>query len=96
MSTPKRKFARGETVTKIKGSSWTGFIVGTYSTALTPLGYCVESVNEPGSVQIYPEAALELVTGCFRCGKLAVVKRKHELGFEQGVCKLCNFAVNLV
>lgn len=52
------KFALGDRVTKSKGSSWTGRIVGFYSTTLTPKGYAVESENEPGSVQIYPEAAL--------------------------------------
>ena len=45
-------------VTKISGSSWTGRVCGTYSTSLTPEGYNVESENEPGSVQIYPAAAL--------------------------------------
>ena len=53
-----RRFEIGERVTKIKGSSWTGRVVGFYATALTPIGYCVESENEPGSVQIYPEAAI--------------------------------------
>lgn len=48
----------GQRVTKLKGSSWTGKIVGFYVTKLTPIGYCVESENEPGSTQIYPEAAL--------------------------------------
>ena len=52
------KFKRGDRVTKTKGSSWTGRIVGFYCTALTPIGYDVESENEPGSVQLYPEAAL--------------------------------------
>jgi hypothetical protein len=55
---PKWKFSLRERVTKTKGSSWTGLIVGFYRTELTPRGYCVESENEPGSVQIYPEAAL--------------------------------------
>lgn len=53
-----RAFALGDRVTKIKGSSWTGRVVGFYSTALTPEGYAVESENEPGTVQIYPRAAL--------------------------------------
>jgi dihydrofolate reductase (trimethoprim resistance protein) len=48
-------------VRKIRGSSWQGRIVGFYSTTLTPEGYAVESEREPGSVQIYPAAALELV-----------------------------------
>lgn len=51
-------FDAGERVTKIKGSSWTGLVVGFYSTTLTPRGYCIESENEPGSVQLYPEAAI--------------------------------------
>lgn len=58
MSEP--KFRLGDRVRKIKGSSWQGRIVGTYSTTLTPEGYCVESEREPGSVQLYPAAALEL------------------------------------
>jgi dihydrofolate reductase (trimethoprim resistance protein) len=37
-----------------------GGIVGrTKKTTLTPVGYCVESYYETGSVQIYPEAALK-------------------------------------
>ena len=55
---PPGKFKRGDRVTKISGSSWTGRIVGTYSTTLSPEGYAVESENEPGSVQIYPVSAL--------------------------------------
>lgn len=55
-----RKFNEGDRVTKIKGSSWTGRVVGFYSTELTPIGYAVESETERGSVQIYPEAALQL------------------------------------
>jgi hypothetical protein len=51
-------FDAGDRVTKIKGSSWTGRVVGFYSTTLTPRGYCIESENEPGSVQLYPEAAI--------------------------------------
>lgn len=48
----------GTRVTKTKGSSWTGRVVGFYSTGLTPEGYAIESENEPGSVQIYPRSAL--------------------------------------
>ena len=55
------KFSMNQRVRKTKGSSWQGRIVGWYSTNLTPRGYCVESENEWGSVQIYPEGALELV-----------------------------------
>lgn len=54
-------FRIGDRVRKRKGSSWQGRVCGTYSTSLTPVGYCVESERELGSVQIYPEAALELV-----------------------------------
>ena len=52
------KFKRGDRVAKRSGASWTGKVVGFYSTALTPEGYAVESENEPGSVQIYPQGAL--------------------------------------
>lgn len=53
-----RHFPLGTRVTKIRGSSWTGLVVGYYSTSLNPDGICVESENEPGSVQVYPAAAL--------------------------------------
>ena len=56
------KFKLKDRVRKTKGSSWQGHVVGFYSTELTPIGYCVESEREPGSVQIYPENALEPVT----------------------------------
>jgi hypothetical protein len=56
---PARKFRIGDRVRKSRGSSWQGIVVGFYSTELTPVGYCVESEREPGSVQVYPEAALE-------------------------------------
>ena len=55
------KFHLGDTVRKKSGSQWQGTICGTYSTALTPEGYAVESSAHRGSVQIYPAAALELV-----------------------------------
>ena len=58
MSEP--RFKLGERVRKTRGSQWHGRIVGTYSTDLTPEGYCVESAYEAGSVQIYPVGALEL------------------------------------
>lgn len=54
-------FRLGDRVRKIRGSSWQGHVVGFYETGLTKIGYCVESEREPGSVQIYPEAALEPV-----------------------------------
>ena len=55
------KWTLGTRVTKIKGSNWTGKVVGFYSTDLTPEGYAVESETERGSVQIYPRAAIERV-----------------------------------
>lgn len=55
------RYVVGDRVRKIKGSEWQGYIVGDYSTELTPEGYCVESEVHRGSVQIYPAAALELV-----------------------------------
>ena len=54
------KFKIGDKVRKKTGSSWEGFIVGRYSTTLTPEGYAVESVYHPGSVQIYPVGAIEM------------------------------------
>jgi dihydrofolate reductase (trimethoprim resistance protein) len=51
-------FKLHDPVQKKSGASWRGKVVGFYATGLTPRGYCVESANEPGSVQIYPEAAL--------------------------------------
>ena len=52
------KWSIGDSVTKTKGSSWTGKVAGYYQTDLTSKGYAVESETEKGSVQIYPEAAL--------------------------------------
>lgn len=57
------KFKRGDRVRKVKGSSWQGIVCGEYTTCLNPEGYAVESEREPGSVQIYPASALELVQG---------------------------------
>lgn len=53
------RFQMGDTVRKTSGSLWHGTVVGWYRTELTPLGYAVESHTEKGSVQIYPEKALE-------------------------------------
>lgn len=55
------RYAFGARVRKLKGSSWQGRVQGFYVTTGTHRGYCVESEREPGSVQIYPEAALEAV-----------------------------------
>lgn len=52
-------FALGERVRKKSGAAWQGRVVGWYCTKLTPEGYAVESEAHPGSVQIYPVAALE-------------------------------------
>ena len=59
LATPVGKFRIGDVVRKVSGSEWEGVIVGTYSTALTPEGYAVESMTHKGSVQIYPAKALE-------------------------------------
>jgi len=56
------KFKQGDRVKKKSGSEWQGYIVGWYSTELTPEGLAVESETHKGSVQIYPAGALELVT----------------------------------
>jgi hypothetical protein len=53
------RFRLGDRLRKVKGSEWAGRVVGWYSTALTPIGYAIESEAHAGSVQIYPEAALE-------------------------------------
>lgn len=55
------KFSMHQRVRKTSGSEWQGRICGTYSTALTPEGYAVESEAHAGSVQIYPAKALEAV-----------------------------------
>lgn len=54
-------FYRGDRVCKKSGSAWQGIVVGEYSTDLTQEGYAVESEAHPGSVQIYPASALEIV-----------------------------------
>lgn len=55
------KFKPGDLVQKKSGSKWRGRIVGYYSTDLTKVGWAVESIHEPGSVQIYPESALDFI-----------------------------------
>jgi dihydrofolate reductase (trimethoprim resistance protein) len=54
-------FGLGDRVRKKSGAAWQGQVVGWYSTRLTPEGYAIESESHPGSVQIYPVAALERV-----------------------------------
>lgn len=61
MDTKDWKFQLGDLVKKVKGSEWNGIVVGFYSTGLTPRGYAIESYFYNGTVQIYPEAALELI-----------------------------------
>lgn len=58
-----RKFSLGDRVRKKSGSSWHGYVVGFYDTDLTAIGYAIESERETGSVQIYPESALEPYSG---------------------------------
>ncbi|ANK77284.1 DfrB family trimethoprim-resistant dihydrofolate reductase [Ensifer adhaerens] len=52
-------FQMGDYAAKKGRASWRGKIVGWYRTDLTSLGYAIESHFEPGSVQIYPETAIE-------------------------------------
>jgi len=52
------KYPLGALVQKKGRASWRGRIVGWYRTDITALGYAIESIYEPGSVQIYPESAV--------------------------------------
>ena len=52
----------GDYAAKKGRALWRGKIVGWYRTDLTKLGYAIESHFEPGSVQIYPETAIEAWT----------------------------------
>lgn len=52
-------FAIGDMVKKKSGSQWHGQIVGFYTTHFNTFGCCVESAFEKGSVQLYPDSALE-------------------------------------
>lgn len=56
----KTKFRHGQIVRKKSGAEWEGKVVGAYSTEHNPKGYGVESSAHKASVQIYPEAALEM------------------------------------
>jgi len=53
------KFKLGDKVYKSKGSHWSGTIVGTFSSILTPEGYCVEGSDNYGGERMYPASALE-------------------------------------
>lgn len=55
------RFAIGTRVRKKHGASWHGRVCGYYSITLTPIGVAVVSEREHNSVQVYPEAALELM-----------------------------------
>lgn len=57
------QFRHGDCVRKLGGGWWRGHVVGWYQSSLTQEGYAVESMYEKGSVQIYPAAALALMTG---------------------------------
>lgn len=63
------KYHLGDRLTKVSGASWTGHVVGFYRSTLTEIGYAIESENEPGSVQIYPEKALTKITSHLEKGK---------------------------
>lgn len=54
-------YSFGDRVRKKRGSQWQGRVCGFYSTENTPIGYAIESEREIGSVQVWPEVALELV-----------------------------------
>lgn len=88
-------FRLGDTVTKVSGSSWTGKVVGFYSTELTPEGYCVESSTETGSVQIYPAKALKLVEGERRGGLVCQNCFERDAAFLSGdgeyLCGVCYY-----
>lgn len=83
-----RRWQLGDKVRKKRGSSWRGTVCGFYSTPHTPIGYCVDSAFEPGSVQVWPEAALEdwdgsgpawLVVGQLRLGYLRLAPGGHQV-----------------
>ena len=59
---PGANFKRGDLVCKKSpGARWRGVVVGLYATPSNPIGYAVMSISHDtwGSVQIYPESALE-------------------------------------
>lgn len=51
-------FPLGTRVTKLRGSSWTGRVCGHYTPTNGIEGVIVESENEPGSCQLYPNSAM--------------------------------------
>mgnify|MGYP003527232192 CR=1 FL=1 len=54
------KYRFGNSLQKTKGAEWHGTVCGIYFTELTKEGYAVNSTRETGSVQVYPEHALEI------------------------------------
>lgn len=56
-----KKFQQGDKVKKKSGSQYHGYIVGFYSTELTPEGYVVKSINHKNFVRMHPVEELELV-----------------------------------
>ncbi len=58
---PEGRFKFGDRVYKTRGSQWQGRVCGWYQTENTPFGWCVESEREIGSVQVWPDAALDFV-----------------------------------
>lgn len=52
-------YSFGDLVRKKSGGQWHGAVVGFYHTTLTQHGVCVESMKERGSVQLYPQVAME-------------------------------------
>lgn len=58
---PEARFGIGTRVRKKSGAEWQGHVCGYYTAPKTPIGCAVHSERHHGSVQIYPETALELV-----------------------------------
>lgn len=56
-----RAFQTGDILILEKFDPTTGLYERDGTTPLTPIGYAIESEREPGSVQIYPQSALEPV-----------------------------------
>lgn len=81
----KRKFKCGDRVRKLgdKGQ-WHGHVVGFYSASCTPIGYAVESERETGSVQIYPESALEGLDyeSMMTSDEIALMRTQEDAGGE--------------
>lgn len=57
----KCKFKIGDLVRKVSGSEWEGQVVGYYMRKGGKIGVCIESGTHKGSIQIYPEEAVEAI-----------------------------------